>query len=249
MKAFRVAGTLMIVGGLLACVWALVVWRWQDPFTALYTMWKQHQLESTYKHELSVYHPLVQKPLARAVVARDPNAWVRAETRTIALDAKRYRQSLKTGQPLGRIKVPRLGLDIILVTGTDHDSLTKGPGWFQGTYLPGEHQLIYIAGHRTTYLAPFAHIDALKPGDQVTIELPYATFVYQVRFHKIVTANDIARLKTHGREVVALQACHPRFFATHRYIQYAFPVKVIPRSGRPYTEQQAQRAAASRPAA
>jgi LPXTG-site transpeptidase (sortase) family protein len=95
--------------------------------------------------------------------------------------------------------------------------------------------LIYIAGHRTTYLAPFAHIDSLRRGDSVTLELPYATFVYQITGHVIVPADDVARLKSRGYEQVALQACHPRFFATHRYIAYARPVRVIPRHGQPYS--------------
>ena len=92
--------------------------------------------------------------------------------------------------------------------------------------MPGEGELVYIAGHRTTYSAPFSKIDAMRPGDEVRIELPYATFVYAVRSHKIVPDDDIDRLKSGGREVVALQACHPRFFASRRYIAYAAPVRV-----------------------
>jgi len=69
----------------------------------------------------------------------------------------------------------------------------------------------------------------------VTLELPYATFVYRVTRHVIVPATDLSRLRSHGREVIALQACHPRFFASHRYIVYARPVRVIPRGGRPYS--------------
>jgi len=130
--------------------------------------------------------------------------------------------------------VPRLGLSIIVVVGTDEASLEKGPGWYTGTRLPGEGQLIYIAGHRTTYLAPFAHIDSLRHGDSVTLELPYATFVYRITGHVIVPSDDLSRLKSRGYEQVALQACHPRFFATHRYIAYARPVRVIPRHGTPY---------------
>ena len=120
------------------------------------------------------------------------------------------------------------------MAGTDHDSLTKGPGWDRSTFLPGESQLVYIAGHRTTYSAPFAHIDSLRPGDLVTIEVPYGTFTYAVRSHRVVPADDLSQLESHGREVVALQACHPRFFATHRYIAYARLLRVEPRGGKPY---------------
>ena len=130
--------------------------------------------------------------------------------------------------------MPRFGLKSIVINGTAHDDLTKGPGRELHTYMPGEGELIYVAGHRTTYLAPFAHIDSLKPGDRITFQLPYATFVYEVTGHKIVTADDLDVLKSHHKELLVLQACHPRFFATHRYLAYAKLVRVEPRDGAAY---------------
>ena len=103
---------------------------------------------------------------------------------------------------------------------------------------------MYIAGHRTTYLAPFSHIDELRRGDRITLEMPYATFVYRVTGHRVVTADDLAVLRSHGHELLELQACHPRFFATHRYIAYARPVRVIPRVGKPYSPVAGARATA-----
>lgn len=100
--------------------------------------------------------------------------------------------------------------------------------------MPGEGELVYIAGHRTTYLAPFAHIDALRRGDPITLAMPYATFVYSVTGHVIVDAHDLAVLRSHHREILALQACHPRFFATHRYIVWAKLVEIRPRQGHAY---------------
>jgi LPXTG-site transpeptidase (sortase) family protein len=64
--------------------------------------------------------------------------------------------------------------------------------------------------------------------------VPYGEFVYRVRFHRIVAASDLDVLRSHGREVVILQACHPRFFASHRYLVYAYPVRVVPRGGPAY---------------
>ncbi len=229
----HILGTALVVLGLGAVAWTIVVWQWQDPFTALYTMYQQHKLSGQYKKIAATYHPLVAQaqPVRRAA----PKVDLAAERRLVARDAARYRHTVQTGHALGRLKVPRLGLSILLVTGTDHDSLTKGPGWDQRTFLPGSGKLIYIAGHRTTYLAPFAHIDSLRPGDLVTIEVPYGTFVYRVRKHVIVPSDDLAQLRSGGREVVKLQACHPRFFASHRYIVYAYPVRVTPNGAKPYT--------------
>jgi sortase A len=123
---------------------------------------------------------------------------------------------------------------MILVNGTDHSTLRKGPGRDLRTYMPGEGQLVYIAGHRTTYLAPFAHIDKIRIGDSVTLEVPYGTFRYRVFRHRVVGAGDLAVLHSHGREVVALQACHPRFFATNRYIVWARLAEVQPRGAQAF---------------
>jgi sortase A len=216
----------MAVGGVLMLVWVAIVWRWQDPFTALYTKWKQHQLAQSYEHRFAAYRPV---PLSHSTPS------LAATRRTIAREARAYRLHSRSGQAIGRILVPRLHLNMILVNGTDAGSLKKGPGRDARTFMPGQGQLIYIAGHRTTYLAPFAHIDALRPGDTVTLEVPYATFRYRVFRHVIVPADDLAVLKSHNREVVALQACHPRFFASHRYIAYGRLVRVEPRGGEAFS--------------
>src|SRR5947207_1515090 len=218
----RILGTVMIVAGALTLVWALVVWRWQDPFTALYTKYRQHQLTSQYERRVRAFHA----PIATVSFA--------AERRSIAREARRYRLGSKRGEAIGRIRVPRMGVNMILVNGTDHDTLKKGPGRDLRTFMPGENRLVYIAGHRTTYLAPFSHIDSLRQGDRITLEVPYGTFIYTVTRHRIVTATDLSVLKSPKHELVELQACHPRFFASHRYIAYARLVRVEPRGGTPY---------------
>jgi sortase A len=225
-QAIRIMGAVLLGAGVLGIAWALLVWQWQDPVTALYTTYQQHSLSTSYEHAYATYRVPSVPPAHQG-----PD--LQAERRRLE-QARRYRLTLERGQALGRLRVPRLGLSIIVVTGTDESSLEKGPGWFTGTKLPGEGQLIYIAGHRTTFLAPFAHIDSLDAGDAVILELPYGKFLYRITRHVIVPADDLARLKSKGYEQVALQACHPRFFATHRYIAYARPVQVIPRHGVPY---------------
>jgi sortase A len=112
--------------------------------------------------------------------------------------------------------------------------LKKGPGHYIGSGLPGEGHLIYVAGHRTTYLAPFATINNIRVGDYITFEVPYGTFTYRVTRHYIVADNAVAVLKDSGKEILRLQACHPRFFATHRYLVDAKLVSVAPRGGATY---------------
>jgi sortase A len=221
-RAVRVLGSLLLAAGAFVLVWAGVIYFWQDPLTALYTKYQQHHLASSYSALASHYRP-VTLPISPE-----------AEQRAIAAEARRYRLSVTEGEGIGRLRVPRLGLSMVLVNGTSTASLERGPGRDPRTFMPGERQLVYIAGHRTTYLAPFSHIEKLRAGDLVTIQVPYGEFIYRVRFHRVVDASDLAVLHSHGREVVILQACHPRFFATHRYLVYAYPVRVVPRGGPAY---------------
>lgn len=218
----RLSGILLTAIGLLGLVWVLVVWRWQDPFTGLYTTWQQHRLSQQLQQEFAG-HPGLKFARGESLAA---------EARAIERAAGRYRQTARAGQAIGRIKIPRLGLNMVLVNGTDEASLRRGPGRDLRTYMPGQNRLVYIAGHRTTFLAPFSHIDAIRPGNPIRLEMPYGTFLYRAVRHVIVPATDLAVLRSPRHELLALQACHPRFFASHRYIVYARLVAVEPRFGR-----------------
>jgi sortase A len=215
----------MVVAGVALLAWCLVVWLWEDPFTGLYTRYEQRALSDSYERIEAAYRP-------RPRAARP--ASLTAERRQIAREARRYRAEAERGGAIGRISIPRLGLDMVMVNGTDAGTLKKGPGRDPRTFMPGQGELVYLAGHRTTYSAPFSDIDDLRRGDRVTLRVPYATLVYRVTGHVVVPADDLDRLRSRGREVLALQACHPRFFASHRYIVYARPVELIPRGGPTY---------------
>ena len=215
-RVVRMVGTATIALGLVALVWAFVTWQWGDPATSLYTRWEQRSLEASYRQVRDRY---ALSPEPRNT--RDPAAAIRTA-------ARRLRLATHSGQAIGRLEIPRLDLDMLLVDGTDTASLRKGPGLDRRTFMPGEGELSYVAGHRTTFGAPFAHIDRLEAGDRVVLRMPYATLVYRVSRHVIVAADDIARLHSQGRELVALQACHPRFSARERYIVYAVPVRATP---------------------
>jgi sortase A len=222
-RILRIVGGLMMVAGVLTLAWAVVVWRWQDPFTALYTHWQQDKLSSSLSHQFAEYHPV-----------RIDRTDLAAERLAVSKDAVAFRRTATTGQAIGRIVIGRIGLKMVLVNGTDEATLKKGPGRDARSYMPGQDRLVYIAGHRTTYLAPFSHIDAIRDGDFIRLQMPYATFVYRAFMHRVVKANDMSVLRSPNHEVLELQACHPRFFATHRYIVYAKLVSVLPRGGVPY---------------
>jgi sortase A len=219
----RISGTVLMGLGVLALIWGFVIWRWGDPVTGLYTRWQQHQLAGELAVVEHKYRP-APPPTAASPATPAPDPDPKAVAARIRRNARELRTTTGAGKPLGRIHVSRLGLNMILVDGTDHDSLVKGPGVDRRTYLPGEGQLVYIAGHRTTFGAPFARIDRLRKGDEIELDMPYGRFIYRVSSHVIVPADDVARLISHGHEEIALQACHPRFSARERYIVYAVPV-------------------------
>jgi sortase A len=186
----------------LMLAWVLVTWRWQEPITAI-----EHWHDEG------------------ALAAQLRNRHAPAGSESLRLRARAFRLASHEGEAMGRILIPRLGLDTVLVEGTREADLARGPGFYPGDFLPGEDRLVYIAGHRTTYGAPFAEINVLRRGDTITIQMPYGTFRYRVRRHRIVPAADVAVLRSGERGLLILQSCHPRFSATHRYLVYARPVR------------------------
>jgi len=134
------------------------------------------------------------------------------------------RQPLK-GDSIARIEIPSIGVAEYVVEGTDLESLRKGPGHYPETPLPGERGTAAIAGHRTTYGAPFRHIDELDPGDRIIIDMPDGRFIYRVEESKIVDDQDLSVLEPVGYRRLMLSACHPLYSAAQRIIVYARQVR------------------------
>jgi sortase A len=214
-------GTLLLVIGVGVLAWSATVYFWKDPFTTAYTAYEQRRLASNLDEQFDSWRPN-REPVSESA---DP-----AKRDDVSREAKRYRLASKDGDAIARIRIPRLDLNLVVVNGTSVSDLRHGPGRHLETYMPGEHELVYIAGHRTTYGAPFGDINELKPADTITLELPYATVVYRVTRHRIVDDNDVSVLESPHHEQLVLQACHPRFFASQRYLVYATPVSVKQRS-------------------
>ena len=226
-RILRILGTIMVAAGICMLAWAVTVWQWQDPFTAVLHNRDQRSLTRSFERELQ-RHAAPRVPVSTAPSVADVR-------KALERSAVQWRKRLKQGEAVGRLRLPTLDVSEIVVNGTDTASLKRGPGRYLGTAMPGEGELVYIAGHRTTYGAPFADITELSKGDRVFIELPYATFEYAITGHRIVEDTALWVLKSRGYELLALQACHPRFFATHRYIAYARPVGVTLRGAKEQT--------------
>lgn len=132
--------------------------------------------------------------------------------------------------------IPKLGIDPVFVHGTRWaQDLTKGPGHYEQTSLPGLGKTTGIAGHRTTFGAPFRHIDELERGDEIVVEMPYGTFHYRVDEHEIVDDHDWSVINERGYDALMLSACHPLYSASQRWIVYARLVRVEPAGAAPYT--------------
>jgi len=135
------------------------------------------------------------------------------------------------GDALARLEIPAIGLDNIAVRGVDVADLRKGPGHYPSTALPGNKRNSGIAGHRTTYGAPFNRIDELKPGDEITLtgiqgsstyrvfdpKIAYAGYEDQIESfgpgYIIVKPSAVWVLTDFGDNRLTLTACHPKLSA------------------------------------
>lgn len=90
------------------------------------------------------------------------------------------RGQVEVGEGLTRLRIPRVGLDVVVVQGTTADALRAGAGHYVDTPLPGEAGNVGVAGHRTTYGRPFNRLDEMRSGDDVLLDTPFAEYVYRV---------------------------------------------------------------------
>ncbi len=230
----RRAGTVLAALGVLICAYALLVVFWRDPVTDLYAQWRQHQLSSALAREFSAYGATIPESVDVQGGAQKPPLVPRPLSNTVA-SAERFSKTLKPGQAIGRIVIPRLSLNVVFVNGTDwlHD-LSQGPGRYPSTSLPGLDRTTAIAGHRTTFGAWFRHIDKLRKHDLIVLEMPYGTFRYEVLGHEVVPASDWSIVRDRGYDTLVLSACHPLFSASHRWVVFARLRSVTPMRGRAY---------------
>jgi sortase A len=220
-RSLRAISTVLIIAGCLLVVDAAVTVLWQEPLSAVYASIRQSELRGDlHKLEAQAPEPQVRRELSRIGGNR---------ARRIAVLARALRRRVRPGQALGRISFPRIGGSWVFVQGTDGASLRKGPGHYADTPLPGLHGTVAIAGHRTTYLAPFRHVDSLRRGDAVVLEMPYGVFTYAVQRIRIVPPTALYVKRPVGHDQLVLTACHPLYSAAKRIVVFAPLKRVQPR--------------------
>jgi sortase A len=203
---------MLITAGLVVFADAGLTLVWQEPLSAAYGAIKQAQAED----QLNQLEDQYPTPADLAAIAG-----VKGINQKARILADRFEPHLQEGHAIGRIEIDRIGLNIVVVQGTDTSSLEKGPGHYRNTPIPGQPGTVAIAGHRTTYLAPFRHINDIQDGDEIRIEMPYAAFTYTVLRHEVVDPSDVGIIKPVGFDQLVLTACHPPYSAAHRWAVFA----------------------------
>ena len=122
------------------------------------------------------------------------------------------------GEPVARIEIPTIGVDKIVVEGVTRRDLERGPGHYPETPLPGEPGNVAIAGHRTTYGAPFHRVDELQPGDEILLTTPQGSFRYGVTGTQIVSPAQVEVVADQGDNRLTLTSCHPKYSAAQRIV-------------------------------
>jgi sortase A len=210
----RSANLLLIAGGLTL---AFPFW------SAAYTHYQQRHLSADY-----------QRTSASFSAAALQQSSTLARLHTPAMRARRlaamFARSLKPGEPIGRLIIPRAGINRIVVQGSTSSSslspasdtayLRGGPVHYAVTPLPGAGEPFAVAGHRTTFSAPFYTLNVLRHGDRIVLDTPYGHFVYSVAKITTVLPSDVGVLYDRGYALV-LTTCTPPYSASHRLVVWA----------------------------
>jgi sortase A len=221
-RRLRLAGDLLlIVGGLLL---AYPLW------SAAYAQVQQSRLDTAYRKQSAAFVETVS-------VTVDARPRGLSDEQLLRRLAARFERGLEPGDPIGRLRIPRVDVNRLVQQGVggrlaldpDGDSslLHSGPVHYAVTPLPGAGEPFAVAGHRTTYGAPFYKLDKLRKGDPIFVETPYGKFRYAVAKTTTVSPSDVGVLRDRGYGLV-LTTCTPPYSAKHRLIVWATLEKARP---------------------
>ena len=208
----RIFSTVLITAGLVVMADVGLTVAYKEPISSIYGELQQAEAADQLADLESEY------PTASDLAAI---RGVRGLGRKAEVLAQRFADQAREGEAIGRVLAPDMDTNAVFLEGTKTATLQKGPGHYPDTAFPGEGRTIGIAGHRTTYLAPFRHIDSMRKGDPVTLEMPYGTFTYTVQKTEIVDDSAVQIVRDVGYERLVLTACHPLYSAAQRYVAFA----------------------------
>lgn len=219
-RALRVLSIALITAGIVVALDVVVTLVWKEPLSTVYGSIQQSQADG----ELDDLSDAFASDAEVEALLRQIRQGAEGAQSLSAGESKRlaglFERQIKSGEAIGRIVIPEMGQDAVLIEGTDEAALRKGPGHYPDTALPGEGKTVGVAGHRTTYLAPFRRINELSKDDEIRVELPYGTFTYEVEKTDIVDPYDVEVVDNVGYERIVLTACHPLYSAAQRYVAF-----------------------------
>jgi sortase A len=219
-RVLRALSTVLIVAGVVLLIDAGLTLVWQEPVSAVYAQLQQDRLDD----ELSDLARAPLEPAERRALERIPDP-----RRRLAFRARAFERRIEPGDPVGRIVMPSIGVSEVFVEGTGAGDLRAGPGHYPQTPLPGERGTVAIAGHRTTYGAPFRRVDRLEAGDRIELRMPYGRFTYRVERTRIVEPTEVSVIARVDHDRLVLSACHPLYSAAQRIVVFARQVDAVPR--------------------
>ncbi|MGI8596936.1 MAG: class E sortase, partial [Thermoleophilaceae bacterium] len=212
----RFVSAVMAVSGALLVADAATTLLWQEPLSALLAGREQAALAATVP-------PPAPPPAPGAPILSEAD---------LAAGAREEARELRPGDAVGRISLPTLDRSHVIVEGTDTDTLRRGPGHYPKTPLPGAGASVGVAGHRTTYGAPFRTVDRLRRGDPIDVAMPYASLRYRVEEVRIVSPRALWVVEPRGYERLVLTACHPLYSAAQRIVVFARLERASPPAAR-----------------
>ena len=198
MKAvLRFVASVLMVSGVLMIADAGATLLWQEPVSAYMAQRQQNDLEEAF--------------------AATPN--------DLPSPGRPPKKKPLPGSAVAQLRFPTLDREYYVIEGTSTNDLRKGPGHYPDTALPGQSKTVAIAGHRTTYGAPFRTIDRLERGDAIDLRMRYGTYVYRVQKTRIVEPTELSVTDNVGYDRLVLTACHPLYSAAKRIVVFARLVK------------------------
>jgi sortase A len=212
--------TALIVSGTLLLIDAGLTLVWEEPVSSLYAHFQQNELSG----ELDKLESVPLPPVERRALVKLPDP-----KKKLAFAARSLDRRTDEGDPVGRVRIDRINLSTVFIEGTEADDLRKGPGHYPATPLPGQRGTVGIAGHRTTYGAPFRKIDQVRRGDDIVVTMPYGRFTYRVERTRIVKPTDVWVTQRVSYDRLILSACHPLYSAAERIVVFARLTRAEPR--------------------
>ena len=218
-RVIRDISSVLILTGLLLLIDGGVTLIWQEPVTAAIALVKR----SNVSHKYLSYRTAPLTHTQRKAVKQ-----IHTSKQRISYLARADLAQIKTGDAIGQIEIPKIGHTYNVVQGDQTGQLEDGPGHYPSTALPGMGQTVGIAGHRTTYLAPFRFINELHKGDRIFVTMPYGKFTYVVQKQQIVQPTAVWVVNNVGYDRLVLSACNPIYSASQRIIVFAKLSSVTP---------------------